>query len=49
MFQPDMIVESLKAMLFGMVGIFVTMGIIMTSLIILNAVSKEKEEEESEE
>jgi len=43
-----MIIESLKAMLFGMAGIFVTMGIIMTSLIVLNAVSKEKPEDDDE-
>jgi len=48
MFQPEMIIESLKAMLFGMIGIFVTMGIIMTSLIVLNSVSKEKKEEDDE-
>jgi len=40
-----MIIESLKVMLFGMIGIFITMGIIMVALIILNAVSKYKEEE----
>ena len=48
MFQPEMIIESLKAMLFGMIGIFITMGIIMTSLIVLNSVSKEKKEEDDE-
>jgi len=41
-----MIIESLKVMLFGMIGIFITMGVIMVALIILNSVSKYKEEEE---
>jgi len=44
-----MIIESLKIMLFGMIGIFFTMGIIMIALIILNHVSKYKEEEETDE
>ena len=41
-----MIIESLKALLFGMIGIFVTMGVITAVLFILNIFSKEKKDEQ---
>ena len=40
-----MVIESLKVLLFGMIGIFVTMGVIMLALVILNACSREKKDE----
>lgn len=36
-----MIIESLKVFLFGMIGIFIVMGIIIVSLVILNRFSKD--------
>jgi len=39
-----MVIESLKVLLFGMIGVFVTMGIIMGALFILNMACKEKED-----
>jgi len=42
-----MILESLSVLLFGMIGIFVVMGIIMGVLYILNGFSK-KEKKKSE-
>ena len=39
--------ESLKVLLFGMIGIFTTMGVIMLSLVVMNALrSKEPEDKE---
>jgi len=43
-----MIIESLRIMLFGMIGIFVVMGIIMLALYVLKRFSKETEAEDSE-
>ena len=43
-----MIIESLKVLLFGMIGIFVTMGIIMLALVVLNILNKEKKEESNQ-
>jgi len=39
-----MVIESLKVLLFGMIGVFITMGIIMGALYILNIVCKVKED-----
>ena len=39
-----MVIESLKVLLFGMIGIFVTMGIIILALVILSAFSKGKKD-----
>ena len=41
-----MVIESLKVLLFGMIGIFVTMGVIMFALVILNKFSKEKQKDQ---
>ena len=39
-----MVIESLKVLVFGMIGIFVTMGVIILALVILNVSSKEKKD-----
>ena len=44
-----MVVESLKVLLFGMIGIFMTMGVITVALVILNKISKEKKEDQDKE
>jgi len=38
-----MIVESLRVLLFGMIGVFFVMGVIMFALFLLNKFSKNKE------
>jgi len=43
-----MIVESLWTLLFGMIGIFVVMGIIALALIVLNKVKVKEENDELE-
>jgi len=44
-----MIYEALRVLVFGMLGIFVVMGIIMCVLYILNKISKQKPPGEIEE
>ena len=39
--DAGMIVESLKIFLLGMIGVFIVMGVIMLSLVILNRFSKD--------
>ena len=39
----DMVIESLKVLLFGMIGVFVTMGIIMSALFILNKLGEKED------
>ena len=43
-----MIIESLWVLLFGMIGIFVVMGVIMLSLTILNKFSKPESDDNPE-
>jgi len=43
-----MILESLRVLLFGMIGIFVVMGIIMCTLYLLNHFSKKADKDGSE-
>lgn len=40
--------ESLRVLLFGMIGIFVTMGVIAFTLVILNNFSKDKNKEQKD-
>jgi len=44
----DLILDSLKVMAFGMLGIFFVMGLIILSTVILNAFGKNKVEEPEE-
>ena len=43
-----MIAQSLWALLFGMIGIFVVMGIIALALTILNAINKRQKKDGEE-
>ena len=40
------VLESLKVLLFGMIGIFTTMGIIMLSLVVMNSFSRNKKDDD---
>ena len=42
-FEPMNFVKNLKYMGFGMLGIFVAIGVIALSIIILNAISNKKD------
>ena len=44
-----MIVEALKVMLFGMIGIFLVMGLIIISIRALNFFQKDKPQDNSQE
>jgi len=44
-----MVLEALKVMLFGMAGIFLVMGVIILSTVLLKFFQKDKAEEPGEE
>ena len=46
---PDMIMESLRVLLFGMAGIFIVMGVIVLSLIVLNRFGRKQRKDEKDE
>jgi len=39
-----MIVESIKVLFFGMIGIFIVMGVIICTIMLLNRIGAEDEE-----
>ena len=43
-----MIIESLTALLFGMIGIFIVMGIIALALVVLNRVNGRQKKDNPE-
>ena len=47
--NADMILEALKVLVFGMLGIFFVMGMILLSVKILNFFKKSDKNEENEE
>lgn len=46
--ETETIMNGLKLMLFGMMGIFVAMGLIFGVIVALNALFKDKNDKESE-